>query len=408
MDIYSRASKWKIYLAIGGIFIIAASMVYTQYLARQLAKQEEKQALHWQMANEIVNSIDEEEIDACDYTLQGVIMTSNTTIPVILVDSERGTILDAVNFGPELDDDKEYLAKVVARLQRKPDFEPIKGFGADIYFLESKLLRQLRYFPVVQLLLISGFILFGYTSFNSARRAEQNRVWVGMAKETAHQLGTPISAIIAWVEHVKMIREKDEEVMEIMGELNNDVNRLNLIADRFSKIGSTPKLQPIDIYEELEKCRAYMVRRAPRRVSFEFPHPASGRATVMVNPPLFDWVIENLLRNALDAMEGRGTISATVVEEKGNIHIDVSDTGKGIPAGKFKRVFQPGFTTKKRGWGLGLSLAKRIIEEYHSGKIFVKKSVENEGTTFSIILPKGNKQLAKGQAEAIAVNKAVS
>lgn len=408
MDIYSRASKWKIYLAIGGIFIIAASMVYTQYLARQLAKQEERQALHWQMANEIVNSIDEEEIDACDYTLQSVIMTSNTTIPVILVDSERGTIIDAVNFGPELDDDKEYLAKLVARLQRKPDFEPIKGFGADIYFLESKLLRQLRYFPVVQLLLISGFILFGYTSFNSARRAEQNRVWVGMAKETAHQLGTPISAIIAWVEHVKMIREKDEEVMEIMGELNNDVDRLNLIADRFSKIGSTPKLQPIDIYEELEKCRAYMVRRAPRRVSFEFPHPASGRATVMVNPPLFDWVIENLLRNALDAMEGRGTISASVVEEKGKIHIDVSDTGKGIPAGKFKRVFQPGFTTKKRGWGLGLSLAKRIIEEYHSGKIFVKKSAENEGTTFSIILPKGDQLLVKGQAEAIEMKKPVS
>ncbi|NRB47317.1 MAG: HAMP domain-containing histidine kinase [Saprospiraceae bacterium] len=408
MDIYSRASKWKLYLAIGGIFIIAASMVYTQYLARQLAKQEERQALHWQMANEIVNSIDEEEIDACDYTLQGVIMTSNTTIPVILVDSERGTILDAINFGPDLDDDKEYLAKVVARLQRKPDFEPIKGFGADIYFLESRLLRQLRYFPVVQLLLISGFILFGYMSFNSARRAEQNRVWVGMAKETAHQLGTPISAIIAWVEHVKMIREKDEEVMEIMGELNNDVERLNLIADRFSKIGSTPKLQPIDIYEELEKCRAYMVRRAPRRVSFEFPHPASGRATVMVNPPLFDWVIENLLRNALDAMEGRGTISATVVEEKGNIHIDVSDTGKGIPAGKFKRVFQPGFTTKKRGWGLGLSLAKRIIEEYHSGKIFVKKSVENEGTTFSIILPKGDQLLVKDQAEPVEVDRTIS
>lgn len=389
MDIYSQASKWKIYLAIGGIFIVGASMVYTQYLANELAKQEEKQALHWQMANEIVNYSDEEELDHCDYTLQGMLMTSNTTIPVILVD-ERGKIIDAVNFGDEKNKDEAYLLRIVDRLQRKPDYEPIKGFGADIYFLESKLLRQLRYYPVIQLLLISGFILFGYISFNSARRAEQNRVWVGMAKETAHQLGTPISAIIAWVEHLKMVREKDEEVMEVVQELNNDVDRLNLIADRFSKIGSTPKLQPIDIYEELEKCRDYMVRRAPRRVSFEFPHPAAGHAMVMVNPPLFDWVIENLLRNALDAMEGRGTISATVQEEKNNIHIDITDTGKGIPAGKFKRVFQPGFTTKKRGWGLGLSLAKRIIQEYHSGKIFVKKSVENEGTTFSIILPKGS------------------
>lgn len=394
MDIYSQASKWKIYLAIGGIFIVGASMVYTQYLANELAKQEEKQALHWQMANEIVNYSDEEELDHCDYTLQGMLMTSNTTIPVILVD-ERGKIIDAVNFGDEKNKDEAYLLRIVDRLQRKPDYEPIKGFGADIYFLESKLLRQLRYYPVIQLLLISGFILFGYISFNSARRAEQNRVWVGMAKETAHQLGTPISAIIAWVEHLKMVREKDEEVMEVVQELNNDVDRLNLIADRFSKIGSTPKLQPIDIYEELEKCRDYMVRRAPRRVSFEFPHPAAGHAMVMVNPPLFDWVIENLLRNALDAMEGRGTISATVQEEKNNIHIDITDTGKGIPAGKFKRVFQPGFTTKKRGWGLGLSLAKRIIQEYHSGKIFVKKSVENEGTTFSIILPKGSSVVPK-------------
>ncbi|MEZ5039391.1 MAG: HAMP domain-containing sensor histidine kinase [Saprospiraceae bacterium] len=390
MDIYSQKSTWKIYLTIGGIVIVAASMLYTNYLANQLAKQEEKWAVYWQSAYEIVNFSDEEELDNCDYTLQQLIMTGNTSIPVILLD-ERGNVTDAINFGPELDEDKVYLQKVVERLQRQ-NVEPIKGFGADIYFLESKLLQQLRYYPRIQLLLISGFILFGYVSFNNARRSEQNRVWVGMAKETAHQLGTPISAIIAWLEHLKLIREKDEEVMEVVGELHNDVERLNLIADRFSKIGSTPVLQPVNIYEELEKCRAYMVRRAPRRVSFEFPHPAAGLLMAMINPPLFDWVIENLLRNALDAMQGKGTISASVYEDKSHIYIDVSDTGKGIPANKFKRVFQPGFTTKKRGWGLGLSLAKRIIEEYHSGKIFVKKSVENEGTTFSISLPKGKSQ----------------
>jgi len=395
MDIYSRTSQWKIYLALGGILIVAISMVYTQYLANQLAKQEEKQAQYWETSHEIVNDMDEEEEDNCDYTLQLMMMTGNTTIPVILVD-ERGNIIDAINFGEDRNGDQEYLKRIVARQQRQ-NVEPIRGFGADIYYLESKLLRQLRYYPFIQLALISGFILFGYISFNSARRAEQNRVWVGMAKETAHQLGTPISAIIAWVEHLKLIRDKDEEVMEIVHDLNNDVNRLNLIADRFSKIGSTPKLQPINIYEELEKCRDYMVRRAPRRVSFEFPHPAAGHAITMINPPLFDWVIENLLRNALDAMEGKGVIRATVTEDKNKIYIDISDTGKGIPSGKFKRVFQPGFTTKKRGWGLGLSLAKRIIQEYHSGKIFVKKSVENEGTTFSIIMPKGDQSLIKNK-----------
>jgi len=400
MDIYSRTSQWKIYLALWGILIVAASMVYTRYLANELAKQEEKQVLYWETAHEIMNYSDEEEIDNCDYTLQTMMLTGNTNIPVILVDHDRGTIIDAINFGPERDEDKAFLKTTLDRLQRQ-NVEPIIGFGADIYYLESKLLRQLRYYPFIQLALISGFILFGYISFNSARRAEQNRVWVGMAKETAHQLGTPISAIIAWVEHLKMIRDQDEEVMEIVGELNNDVNRLNLIADRFSKIGSTPKLEPINIYEELEKCRAYMVRRAPRRVSFEFPHPAAGHAITMINPPLFDWVIENLLRNALDAMEGRGVIRATITEDKNKIHIDISDTGKGIPAGKFKRVFQPGFTTKKRGWGLGLSLAKRIIEEYHSGKIFVKKSVENEGTTFSIIMPKGALPVAKNKAKEV-------
>lgn len=400
MDIYSRTSQWKIYLALWGILIVAASMVYTRYLANELAKQEEKQVLYWETAHEIMNYSDEEEIDNCDYTLQTMMLTGNTNIPVILVDHDRGTIIDAINFGPERDEDKAFLEKTLDRLQRQ-NVEPIIGFGADIYYLESKLLRQLRYYPFIQLALISGFILFGYISFNSARRAEQNRVWVGMAKETAHQLGTPISAIIAWVEHLKLLRDQDEEVMEIVGELNNDVNRLNLIADRFSKIGSTPKLEPINIYEELEKCRAYMVRRAPRRVSFEFPHPAAGHAITMVNPPLFDWVIENLLRNALDAMEGRGVIRATITEDKNKIHIDISDTGKGIPAGKFKRVFQPGFTTKKRGWGLGLSLAKRIIEEYHSGKIFVKKSVENEGTTFSIIMPKGAQPVVKSKVKEV-------
>ncbi len=184
------------------------------------------------------------------------------------------------------------------------------------------------------------------------------------------------------------MKEGDEETLEIVSELENDVSRLELVADRFSKIGSAPKMEEINVFEELEKCRAYMQRRAPRKMVFEFPDPKSEPIIVKINPPLFDWVVENLLRNALDAMDGKGKISAIIYEESGFVNIDITDTGKGIPSSKFKTVFQPGYTTKKRGWGLGLSLTKRIIENYHLGKIFVKKSIIDEGTTFTIKLPK--------------------
>ncbi|MEO0340201.1 MAG: HAMP domain-containing sensor histidine kinase, partial [Bacteroidota bacterium] len=267
---------------------------------------------------------------------------------------------------------------------------PIKvnDVGSEIYYKYPAILTQLQYFPIIQLLLIAAFILFGYLTFSSSRRAEQNRVWAGMAKETAHQLGTPISGIIAWIEHLRAIKEGDEEVNDVLNELGKDVKRLELVADRFSKIGSAPKLEVVNIFAELELARAYMQRRAPRKVEFHFPDPSQSPLNVKVNSHLFNWVVENLLRNALDAMGPKGSITAEVAEDNQFVSIDFTDTGKGIPASKHKTVFQPGFTTKKRGWGLGLSLAKRIIEEYHSGKIFVKRSEENVGTTFTIKLPK--------------------
>jgi signal transduction histidine kinase len=194
--------------------------------------------------------------------------------------------------------------------------------------------------------------------------------------------------MVAWIEHLRLLREEDNEVHDILDELGKDVNRLELIADRFSKIGSAPELHATNIYAELEKCRTYMERRAPRKVTFTFPDPAHQSLQAKINPHLFEWVIENLLRNALDAMGPEGKIEAEVYEESDYVCIDVSDTGKGIPASRQKRVFNPGYTTKKRGWGLGLSLAKRIIEEYHSGKIYVKRSEEGVGTTFTIKLQK--------------------
>ncbi len=385
MDIYARKSRWKIYLALAGIIIIIISMTYTKYLADNLTEEEQYKAQHWANAQTMLNEMDEEESENCDFTLHLDIIKSNKTIPLILV-SDTEADYSGVNFGEDQDTNAVFLRNEVEKL-KAAGAEPIETYGGSLYYKESTTLRLLRYLPLVQFILIAAFITFGYIGFSASRRAEQNRVWAGMAKETAHQLGTPISAILGWLEHLKAIRPDDEEIHDVVHELNNDVRRLDLVADRFSKIGSEPKLEKVNIYEELDSCRIYMQRRAPRKVAFDFPDKETGPLYVKINSHLFDWVIENLLRNALDSMGGKGMISAQVSLEKNNIVIDISDTGKGIPSSKFKTIFQPGFTTKQRGWGLGLSLAKRIIENYHSGKIFVKKSVINEGTTFTIKLP---------------------
>ena len=269
--------------------------------------------------------------------------------------------------------------------------EPIVGEefteGYTFYTFKSSLSTYIRFFPAVQFLLLGFFIALGYYLFNAARRGEQNRVWAGMAKETAHQLGTPISAIIAWIEFLKESNEERPDQLEVIGELRSDVERLELIADRFSKIGATPELEKANVYQLLGDIETYMKRRSPRKVTFDFPDPNQVQ-DVMVNQHLFSWVLENLIRNSLDALDGQGSISARIHEDVRSIIIDITDTGKGIPSSKHKEVFKPGFSTKKRGWGLGLSLAKRIIQEYHKGKIFVKSSKPNEGTTFTIQLPR--------------------
>lgn len=391
MDIYKRKSRWKLYLAVAGFVIVAISMFYTKYLSDKLAEEEMKKVEQLKTAYDMLSYSLDETDSQCDFTFQYSFFESNTSVPILLVGPD-GEVQMGKNYGENRDTNMVFLQGKLEEF-RAAGQEPkiISSPIGDIYlyFEHSLILKLLNYYPFIQLVLIGAFIAFGYLGFSTARRAEQNRVWAGMAKETAHQLGTPISGIIAWIEHLRAIREEDEEVNEILNELGNDVKRLDLIADRFSKIGSAPELTPVNIYEELEACRAYMQRRAPRKVIFDFPDPAENEPLeVRINSHLFDWVIENLLRNALDAMEGTGKISAEVYEDDSYVYLDLSDTGKGIPTSKFKTVFQPGYTTKKRGWGLGLSLTKRIIDDYHSGKIFVKKSVLNEGTTFTIQLPK--------------------
>lgn len=369
------------------MFILAISTIYTNYIANQLAQEERNRASIWATTmlrlNTSTTSNIEDDLNLDISYESEILQKMQHGIPIIII-NEIGEISDSANFPEGADLEKE-LQKM-----KNSDIAPIEGVGYAryIYYRHSRLLTLLTYFPILQLIFFAVFAGIGYFLFSSARKSEQNLVWVGMAKETAHQLGTPISGIIGWIDHLKMMYPDEQDMIDVLDELGNDADRLNLIADRFSKIGSEPKLDPKNIYAELDDCRQYMQKRASRRVVFDFPSPDQN-LTVNINSHLFAWVVENLLRNALDAMDGKGEISAKVTEESEYINIDISDTGKGIPTNKQKTVFEPGFTTKKRGWGLGLSLAKRIIESYHSGRIFVKRSVVGEGTTFSIKLPKG-------------------
>jgi len=380
MDRHTKKSRWKLYLFLVAMVILAISTLYTNHIATKLAQGERDKADIWAKTME---EFQKPNADLNEDVTLALEMVKNPEMPIILV-NEKGKITENINFSEEAD------LEVELKKMKNSGIQPIEGTGYSrfIYYKHSSTLTLLTYFPILQIIFFAVFAGIGYLLFSSARRSEQDQVWVGMAKETAHQLGTPISGIIGWIDHLRTMKPEEEEVQEVLDELGNDVQRLNLIADRFSKIGSEPKLESINIYQQLEDCRSYMQRRASRRIVFDFPKTDQS-LTVKINPPLFDWVIENLLRNALDAMDGTGKISAKVFSEGDYVNIEISDTGKGIPSNKFKTVFEPGFTTKKRGWGLGLSLAKRIIESYHSGKIIVKKSGIDEGTTFAIKLPKG-------------------
>jgi len=369
----------KLIFIVFGAAIIVVSTLFTNRLAKSLSKEEQKKIELWAEATRQFVLADEST--NIDFYLQ--IIEDNTTIPVIVVD-ENDQKLQARNIEePTKNIDAFYADKITAlKLEHEAIVVDLGGMKQYIYYDDSLLLKQLYYFPYIQFGVIVIFLLISFFAFSSTKNAEQNRVWVGLSKETAHQLGTPISSLLAWVEMLRL-RYADDKLLV---EMSKDVNRLQIIAERFSKIGSSPDLQLVSLNETLASAVQYMSSRSSQKVVIQTHFPSDSAVFVSMNVPLFEWVIENLCKNAIDAMDGVGRIDLFVSVTDAFVQIDVQDTGKGIERTKFKTVFSPGFTTKKRGWGLGLSLAKRIIESYHNGKIFVKQSELGKGTTFRIEL----------------------
>ncbi len=382
MNIYTRKLRWKFFLLIAAIAIGVSSLWYTNKLVRKLSKEEHKRAeLLAEAQKRIVNSeMSDQNLDFFIHIIQ-----NNETVPVIVVDS-----LDNIYFMRNLDSIKmsnpRYVDKKLS--QMKAYSEPIiinlsPNEKQYLYYSKSTILTKLTYYPFVQLAIILLFILVAYFAFSSSRKAEQNQVWVGLSKETAHQLGTPISSLLAWLEMMKL-KSNDPDLLI---ELEKDVKRLEKITERFSKIGSKPVLKKDNLINVISTAVNYLKTRTSENVRFNL-HFSIDELFLPLNASLFEWVIENICKNAVDAINGKGEIDISVTDHNQVVYVDVSDTGKGISKSKFKTIFKPGYTTKERGWGLGLSLAKRIIEEYQDGKIFVHQSEIGKGTVLRIVLNK--------------------
>lgn len=399
---FGNYGKW-IFLGVSAI-VVTAFLYFSNILVNDLAERERERMVIWADATKEIlrqygdNASETGEVSAAYTSFLLNIIEGNKSIPVLLVD-ETGAISQHRNFNlpdpyevtdtyPELTErNRNYLAGKLDKLSHTPnviDIEIGPTTVQHLYYEDSTLLQRLSYFPYVQLVVMIVFLLVVYLAVSSGKEAEQNKVWVGLSKETAHQLGTPISSLMAWVE---LLPEMGVDA-DTCKEMNKDVRRLSTIASRFSKIGSAPSIDPTDLGELVDKASAYMASRISSRISLttSLPQPADA-LTVNASAPLFEWVMENLIKNAVDAMEGEGRIDVRVFAEGDKAVIEVSDTGRGIPSKLRKRIFKPGYTTKKRGWGLGLTLAKRIVEQYHHGKIRVKDSSPGKGTTFRIELP---------------------
>ncbi len=375
--------NWRTLLALVAILIVSGTVFYSQYLADKIAAEEKIKMETWTEAQRtIISSSDEASLN-----LAARISSDNNDIPIIET-TEKDSITDFRNLDSlKATTDKEYLtaklkefrnlhAPLVVELSKTP-------YTANKYYYgKSKLQQQVRYYPLVQLLVVALFIIVTVIAQRTSYRSTQNQVWVGLAKETAHQLGTPVSSLKGWVEVLNETGGNES----MSAEIAKDVNRLELITDRFGKIGSQPQLEPRNIVKQVQYMVDYIKKRAGSKVEFRMNTGGQEDIQAMISPPLFDWVIENLLKNALDAMEGKGFIETEITQTETQIFIDVTDSGKGIAKANISKVFKPGFTTKKRGWGLGLTLTRRIVEQYHKGRISVKWSEVNKGTTFRVEL----------------------
>jgi signal transduction histidine kinase len=377
--------NWKTGLALIAIAIVTGTIFYSRFLAKKIALEERMKVEEWVEAGKLLVN----DTTGMSVRLIGIIITQNKSIPIIVTD-ENNNILDHINLdSTTIARDTNYIRERLNAFRSRN--EPIEWINPSnpseknfYYYGNTALLNQVRYYPLVQLFIVGLFITITLIALTTSFRSTQNQVWAGMAKETAHQLGTPLSSLQGWVE---MLKDAHADEM-IVSEMEKDVNRLKLVSDRFGKIGSTPQLEENDVVQQVSKMIDYIKKRAPGTVNFSHDAPKNLPVIARISPPLFDWVIENLLKNALDSLEGKGSINISTKESTTEISIDISDTGKGISKQNISKVFKPGFTTKKRGWGLGLSLSKRIIEQYHKGQLFVKNSEPGKGTTFRIILKK--------------------
>jgi signal transduction histidine kinase len=374
---------WRNLLALLAILIVTGTIFYSQYIARKIAADERRKVEQWVEASKSVA-----ENPGSDLRLANLIRNEQIDIPIIET-NENDSITSFVN-----------LDTVKARQQPKYVTDQLRQFKAQneplqlilsrdplivnkYYYGDTQLLQEVRWYPLIQLLVVALFVALTIGFIHTQNRSTQNQVWAGMAKETAHQLGTPLSSLEGWME----ILRGEAQPSPIIPELEKDIQRLKLVSDRFGKIGSKPQLEQQNVLQSVKHMVDYMRKRASDKVQFHIHDSGSDGYTALISPPLFDWVLENVLKNALDALEGKGKIDLYVSQLGDQIILDIQDTGKGMTAGQMKKVFKPGYTTKKRGWGLGLSLSKRIMETYHHGKITVKQSEPGKGTTFRMVLP---------------------
>jgi signal transduction histidine kinase len=382
---FRQLLSWRIGLALVAIAIVSGTVFYSQYLAKKIAADERKKVDVWvQSLKTRATTTDQSAIN-----LTNIITSENKDIPIIETDEKDNPSGNVLNMDSALiKNDKDYLKKKTEEF--KAQHEGIELLISKdpliinrYYYGDSQLLQDIRYYPLLQLFVVALFIIITLIAITTRNKSTQNQVWAGLAKEAAHQLGTPISSLQGWIEILKESPGNEKIALEMV----KDIDRLELVSDRFGKIGSIPQLEEVNIVDQMKEMVAYIKRRSPEKVNFILDTKEETNIPAMINAHLFDWVIENLLKNALDAMEGKGVINIKIRDAAAAITIDVKDSGKGISKQNLPRVFKPGFTTKMRGWGLGLSLSKRIIEQYHQGELFVKSS-DAKGTTFRIILKK--------------------